>query len=800
MDEGAGGLHARHAGWIAGRAALVKRIAQLDDSQPAKVEGLQIVAGRYYTLRTPSGAQSPKLYVRDGVKGADRLLIDPEKIPGNDKSHYSIHDYRPSPDGRHIACQLAAGGSEESVLHVFDVDAGKDLPQAVDRIDGDISAPFWLADSRSFFYSRELKFDPGTPAAKMRENKPVYLHVLGRSFDADPPVFGHGVSDTTVAMTPGEFPEIVAAPGSRYAIAFISPGSDARLRVYAAPVHTIESGRARWRPIAASYDDQYIGSDNSDHPVIALTGNTLYWLSRKNASRGEILKLDLSRADSKPEVVVPQGDLPISAVYSGRDAIYWRVSDAGINGIHRLSFAANAKPEPLRLPYPADIAEVDTDPLSGAAMMLAMSWLRSPAYLGASPRSSDVAVTDLQAAGPFDQPGNLVAEEVKVKSWDGAEVPLSIIHREGLKLDGSNPTWLGGYGAYGISVPPLFPLALFSWYERGGVFAIAHARGGGEYGEPWHKAGFQATKVNTWKDFIACAEYLVGHRYTNPQKLVGFGGSAGGIMIGRAIEERPDLFAVAVIDVPAADMLRFETTATGPDNIPEFGSVKTEAGFKALYAMSPYAHVRDGVKYPAVLVKTGINDPRVPAWLPAKLAARLQAATASGKPVLLRVDYDAGHGGFDATRRQKERVMQTSSALRCGRPAIRSFSRRSVKERIDETLFRSRAARCRRIHRTLGSDAQTRFARSARERRSFRDRLDGGQTRRRMALEASGRQHRLPRIDPASRHRVGAGRSRASQCARGARQNYHSRRHAQRRRGRNLHDRRRHGAVEEPCR
>jgi prolyl oligopeptidase len=193
-----------------------------------------------------------------------------------------------------------------------------------------------------------------------------------------------------------------------------------------------------------------------------------------------------------------------------------------------------------------------------------------------------------------------------------------------------------------------------SWYDRGDSIAFAHVRGGGEYGEAWHMAGFQATKPNTWKDFIACAQYLVDRRYTNPHKLFGWAQSAGGILIGRAIEERPDLFGAAVIRVPAADMVRFQTTANGPGNIPEFGDVRTPAGFKALYAMSPYAHVEDGAKYPPVLVYAGANDQRVAAWIPTKFAARLQAATASGKPVLLRVHYDAGHTGFDATRRQSD--------------------------------------------------------------------------------------------------------------------------------------------------
>lgn len=242
-----------------------------------------------------------------------------------------------------------------------------------------------------------------------------------------------------------------------------------------------------------------------------------------------------------------------------------------------------------------------------------------------------------------------------VTSWDGTRVPLSIVHRKGVELDGDRPTTVVGYGAYGSSSSPRSDAWRRVWYERGGVLATCHVRGGGELDEDWHDAGVQATKPNTWKDFIACAQYLVDHKYTSPRKLVGVAVSAGGIMLGRAIEERPDLFAAALAGFPAADMLRFEATANGPSNIAEFGSTRTEAGFRSLYAMSPYANVKDGVKYPAVLIATGINDPRVSPWLPAKFAARLQAATASGKPVLLSVDYDAGHGGLGGlTARQTD--------------------------------------------------------------------------------------------------------------------------------------------------
>jgi prolyl oligopeptidase len=242
---------------------------------------------------------------------------------------------------------------------------------------------------------------------------------------------------------------------------------------------------------------------------------------------------------------------------------------------------------------------------------------------------------------------------VLVPSHDGVKVPLSIVHRRDLALDGSHPTILSGYGAYGFSAHVNFDAINLAWLERGGVLATAHVRGGGAFGKHWHHAGRKLTKPNTWKDFIACAEYLVREKYTSPAKLAGQGGSAGGILIGRAITERPDLFAAARISVGCTDMMRFETTMNGPPNVPEFGSTAKEDEFKALFAMSTLHQIKDGTRYPAVLLTHGINDPRVEPWMSAKATARFQAATASGKPVLFRVDYHAGHG-IGSTRKQRQ--------------------------------------------------------------------------------------------------------------------------------------------------
>jgi prolyl oligopeptidase len=295
--------------------------------------------------------------------------------------------------------------------------------------------------------------------------------------------------------------------------------------------------------------------------------------------------------------------------------------------------------------------------------MDAVTWTRADKIYVYDPESKKVTDTGIQPAGPYDDPGNLESVEVKVPGHDGVLVPLSIVSKKGLKLDGTNPTLMEGYGGYSISITPYFEPTHLAWFELGGVLAVCHVRGGGEYGEEWHLGGKGATKPNTWLDFIACAQYLIDKKYTSTPRLAGTGASAGGILIGRAITERPDLFGAAVIDVGLLDVVRFEHSANGETNAPELGTVKTEEGFRNIYQMSAYHHVKDQTPYPAVLLTTGSNDPRVDPWCPGKMTARLQAATSSGKPILLRVDYGGGHGGGSGEADQQEAIADRWSFL-----------------------------------------------------------------------------------------------------------------------------------------
>ena len=635
---------------LPGRAALLARINDVIRSQPARVSDVQIVAHHYYSLRIPSRGQTAGLYVRDGLNGTDRLLIDPKKDYDSRGTHSSISFYAPSPDNRYVVYGLSAGGSENAALHVFDIAAGKDTGEVIDR--ARFAHPSWR-DGRSFYYTRLRKIAPDMPAAATYQESRSYLHIVGDDPESDHAVMGFGVNPG-ILFQPEEIPTVYAAPGTNYAVGIIRRGVEPARRVYVASLVEATGTGAHWRPMAASYDDGIVAWMDASAGALPVYGDTLYMISRRNSPNGEIVSFDLRGSGAAaPNVILPSGKLPIEAIQTAKDALYVQVMDGGAERLERVAFTGAHQPMLLALPFPAGVLGVSTDPTAGGAVLRVGSYIRSMMYLHVEQDAERASDAGLQPANPSDNADDLEVHEVKVKSWDGTEIPLSIRYKKGLVLDGSHPTWLLGYGVYGYPMTPTNIPGARAAFERGVIFASAHVRGGGDYGEAWHLAGYKLTKPNTWRDFIACAEYLIAQHYTSPSKLIGVGASAGGILIGRAIEERPGLFAAAIAVAPVADTLRWETTANGEGNVTEFGSVKTQEGFEDLYAMSPYAHVRDGVKYPAVMVTTAINDKRVEPWIPAKFAARLQAGTASGRPVLLRVDYDAGHEDIGATVSQQ---------------------------------------------------------------------------------------------------------------------------------------------------
>ena len=646
---------------LPGRATLLARIHELSNADIYRGGFVQRGQRLFYLVYEPE-ATLPKLYVRDGLHGPEKLLIDPAALGKGGSAHYALDFYMPSWDGRYLAYGLSIGGSEKSVLHVLEVNSGNVLPEAIDRTSNSVIA--WRPDNRSFFYLRYLKPTPTTPASETEYNARTYLHQLGthENGDGDAAVFGRGVS-ARLKVPEGQGTFIVVAPDSAYAIAVANHNMDDNpSTLYVAPLAKVTGGETPWRKVADVEDGI---TQFEPH------GDKLYLLSQKGAPRFRVLAISAARPElDKPEILVPEGPAVLTRFAVAKEGLYLRIQDGPTSQLLQVPWNHGAS-HAVALPFEGTMGYPVTDPREPGALFRLQGWTRPPVVVHYDPLANVTTDTGLIPASRIDT-SQLESREVFAVAHDGTRIPLSIIHRKGVVLDGSRPTVLQGYGSYGISLEPYFDPTAIAWVERGGVMAIAHMRGGGEYGEDWHRGGYKRTKLNTVFDFVACAQYLLDARYTAPRFLAGQGASAGGIPVGGALTWRPELFGVILDEVGMSDTLRFETEPNGPPNVSEFGSVKTEDGFHDLYAVSTYAHVRDGIPYPAVLFSTGANDPRVSPWQMAKMAARLQAATSSHRPVLLRVDYDAGHGvGSTITQYETELADSWSFALwQMGDPAF----------------------------------------------------------------------------------------------------------------------------------
>jgi prolyl oligopeptidase len=633
------------------RDELLQRITALDNAGDV-VSGVQVWGGRYFYYKTAPGSDNRKLFTRESLGAPERLLIDPETMTSAEGVHFSIDYFQPSIDGTYVAYGVSPGGSENSVLHVVESATGKVLSDSIDR--AEFASPSWLPDGKSFFYTRAQKLPPDAPPTAKYQKLKVYRHTLGADPDSEPLVFGYQ-ANPSVKVDENDFTVVAYSPGApKFLLGFVIHGVKREFDMYAIPFEGQPGATTAWKKVADQSDDVTGFDVHADH---------IYLLSHHGASRFKVLRISLGAPDlSQAEVAVPASDVVITGIAAAADALYVQDLDGGIGRLRRLPYSGGGI-QSVKLPFEGAIQSLVTNPTESGAWLELTSWTKSPLWYSLDPKTDKLTDTALVPPSPVDF-SQIESEEVKAKSADGTMIPLSIIHQRGIALDGSHPVWLSGYGAYGITYDPTFSPTWLAFLERGGIYAVGHVRGGGEYGEDWHQAGQLLTKPHTFEDFIACGEYLVGHKYTSPAHLAGEGTSAGGITIGGAITHRPDLFGAALIRVGDSDSLRSETMASGPANIPEFGTVKDADGFKALFAMDAYQHVKADTPYPAVLLSTGVNDPRVAPWQAAKMTARLQASTSSGKPVLLRVDYDAGHGlGSTKSQRDSERADEVAFLL-----------------------------------------------------------------------------------------------------------------------------------------
>ena len=611
---------------LPGRDALVQEWLRLDRIRPQAFGGFTYRNGRMFYRKVLGGENLGKLYSREGWDGSERLLFDPAGYkPG---TRTAIQSTEVSPDGKFVVLGLSANGAEWSELRVLDVDRGVLLPESLYPSRWGASA--WMPDSRGFFYDAGTTADPRAQDSLL--DRRTRLHLLGTAVAADRDILGRE-HDPQLAIAPREHPRIHISQFLPDLLIASVTTVQKDLRVLYAPLKALGEERIPWKVLSEPADQLVDFTPGKD---------CVYAVTHAGAPHYKVVRTSLEHPDwGHAETVVPEAADSIQYITRSQDYLFVVYSN-GITGRILQVDLATGQARPVPLPGSGDVGIHAPDPHSNHCLIGLTSWTRPLARFDYEAKTGALARSSFSSEAVYPGFEALVAEEVEAPARDGTLIPLSIIHRKDLPLDGNHSCILQGYGAYGASSLPGFSTE-YSLALRDVVLAIAHVRGGGEKGEAWYKAGYKTTKPNTWNDFIACAEYLVQKGYTRPARLACSGRSAGGILISRAVTERPDLFAAAVCNVGCANALRMEFSPNGPANIPEFGTVQDPVECAALAEMDGVLHVRPGVKYPAVLGVAGWNDPRVVPWQPGKFVAALQGASASGRPVLLKVNYDSGH-------------------------------------------------------------------------------------------------------------------------------------------------------------
>lgn len=617
---------------LPGRDAMLKRIQQLSGDL-SSTTSVQRAGGKVFYQQRPVGADNYKLFVREA--GHDRVLIDPTTL-GTADAHVSLDWWSASPDGTRVVYGLSRNGSEDSTLMVMTVADGKDLAERIPNTQK--AEPQWLDDGSGFFYN-QLTGAVDTPDRYL--DSQARFHRIGTDPASDPVLMKRGlVAD--VAFDRIQAPYIATAFGSRHALLVLA---DVRreVRLLTAPLADVLAGKARWRPVVG-FEDEATG--------VELVGDDLFLLVNKGSPRGRIVRVSLAGGTpSAMQEVVPQGPIVIAAIARAADGLYLRLLDGGISRLRRLGLDGQVRD--IALPFEGTIGALFTDPREPGALMTLTSWLVPPGIWSVD-AAGTLADTGINPRPAIDVSG-YEFRRLFATAKDGVKIPYTLIHRKGLKLDGSAPAWVSAYGSYGATpFTPAFQSRQLALIDAGAVVGYANVRGGGEYGREWHKAGQLENKPNTWRDLIAVCEDACARGYTSPARLAIGGRSAGGIAVGRAMTERPDLFAAVIDGVGWSNPLRYVVEPNGYGEEPEWGAIAQPAGYRALKSIDSYHAVQDGTRYPAVLLTTGVTDPRVAPFHVAKMTARLQAASSSGKPILLRVDYDAGHG-IGSTRSQQDR-------------------------------------------------------------------------------------------------------------------------------------------------
>jgi prolyl oligopeptidase len=613
---------------------LRNRLQQILTDNSASHYALQYRGDRLFALKSQPPKEQPFLVTlaSPDEPGSYRILVDPNRI--NAKGTTAIDWYVPSRDGQSqlLAVSLSENGTEDGTVHVYNVASGAKLTDVIPRVNGATAGGglAWSADGLGFYYTRYPR-GKERPKEDMDFYQQVYFHKLGTATEQDTYAIGK------------DFPRIAeitleSSPDGRYVLALVANGDGGEFE------HHLLGPSGAWTRLSRFADGLSAATFGGD--------GKLYVLSRKNAPRGKILRLDPAAPDlAKAETIVSEGEANIEGLVFGvggmsphfvatADRLYVADIVGGPSQIRVFDLKGKFL-QKVPLP-PATAVNQLVAGKKGELLFSSDSFTQPQAWYRFDPKSGEVTPTALRRASPVEF-GDVEATLHFATSKDGTKVPLELVRKKGTKFDASNPTLLYAYGGFGISQKPHFKPALRVWLDNGGVYALAHIRGGSEYGADWWKSAQLTGRQRAYDDFAACARWLIDQKVTGPDKLAIEGGSNGGLLMGVALTQHPELFRAVVAHVGIYDMLRMETHPNGAFNVTEYGTVKDPEQFKAMYAYSPMHRVKDRTAYPAVFLLTGANDGRVDPSNSRKMAARLQAATSSPYPVLLKIT-GGGHG------------------------------------------------------------------------------------------------------------------------------------------------------------
>jgi prolyl oligopeptidase len=594
--------------------------------------GVPVVKGegkkrRYFFTRRTGKQNQPVLYLREGslkaTAGGDRALVDVNQLSVDGTR--ALDWWFPSEDGRYVAYGVSSNGDEESTMRVREVATGEDLPDVISRTR--FCSVAWLPDAKGFYYTR-YPLAGSVPPGEEKYHRSVYFHQLGTDPALDPKIFGEGrdLKDS---------PAVMLSPDGRWLTIQVSQGwarsevflLDRRKAGPPAPI-TMVAGEAAIYRVEDVLDDR------------------VYLVSNEGAPRYRLFAADVrkpAREHWKP-IIAEGADTLESVSYVGGKLVARYLRDAASRV--RIHDTRGKVIREVSLPGLGTAADLSGQTRGRELFFSFVSYLTPTIVFrhDLDKKDDEGATTVWERVSPPLDPAGFEVSQVRYPSKDGTMIPMFLVHRKGLVRDGGNPTLLYGYGGFNISMTPAFAAQVAPFIERGGVYAVANLRGGAEYGEAWHQAGMLGKKQNVFDDFIGAAEWLIREKVTSPQRLAISGRSNGGLLTSAVLTQRPELFRAVISGVPLTDMLRYQKFRIAQLWIPEYGSADDPEAFKWLFQYSPYHRVKSGVDYPAVLIFTAESDSRVDAMHARKMAARLQAATAGKRPIVLRLERKAGHG------------------------------------------------------------------------------------------------------------------------------------------------------------